>query len=264
MKAIIPIAGLGTRLLPFSKVIPKAMLPVHDRPSIQWIVEELVDAGVEDIIIVYSKGQEMVKDYFDEQTWYDEELRNRDKHDHADQLESIRKLANFHFVEQEAQLGDGHAILQAEAIVNEEPSIVIFGDCLYHGDDMIKKCIQHYRDHGRSIIAVQDVDPQETHHYGIVEPKTDADYIIESMVEKPRPEEAPSTKAIIGRYLLSPGIWKHLKNLHSGSGEARLIDALQALQNEEEIHHLIFTGTWLDTGSLEGLHRANLHYKSHF
>lgn len=261
MKAIIPIAGLGTRLLPFSKVIPKAMLPVHDRPALQWIVEELVEAGIDDIIIVYSKGQEMVRDYFTEHNWYDEELRNRDKHEHADELENIRNLASFHFVEQDQQLGDGHAILQAAELIQGEPSIVVFGDCLYDSDGMIKKCIQHYQDHQASIIALQAVKADETHHYGIVAHQDGHDFIVDQMVEKPLPEEAPSRNAIIGRYILSPGIWKHLHQLHSGSGEARLIDAFQALQQEEDIHALLMDGTWLDTGTLEGLHRAHDYFR---
>jgi UTP--glucose-1-phosphate uridylyltransferase len=268
-RAIIPIAGLGTRLLPLSKVIPKAMLPVHNKPSVQWIVEELNDAGINEIIFVTSKGQDMVKEYFTEHNWYDEELKRREHHDHANHLEKIRNLAKFHFVEQAEQLGDGHAVLQAKHLLEEdEPILVIFGDCLYHGKKVIKNFVQHYDNHKKSLIAVQEIDPEETHHYGIVGFNNSEEAIshqplaISHLVEKPQAADAPSNKAIIGRYLLSPSIWKHLENNHANSGEARLIDAFQALQKEEDIHALLLDGTWLDTGSHEGLQRASDFFRS--
>lgn len=233
------------------------MLPVHNKPSVQWIVEELNDAGVNEIIFITSKGQEMVKEYFTEHSWYDEELKKREHHDHAEHLEKIRNLAKFHFVEQAEQLGDGHAILQAKELIgDDEATIVIFGDCLYKGDNMIKNFVQHYDEHGKSLIAVQEIHPEETHQYGIVAHREGDDFVIDRLVEKPAPAEAPSKKAIIGRYILSPGIWKHLENMHSSSGEARLIDAFQALQKDEDIHALLLDGTWLDTGTHEGLQRA--------
>jgi len=268
MKAIIPIAGLGTRLLPFSKVIPKAMLPVHDRPCVQWLVEELNEAGVDEIIFITSKGQEMVEEFFSKKSWYDEELHNRGKSDHAEHLKKIRDLAKFHFVEQSEQLGDGHAVLQARHLIDEdEPAIVIFGDCLYHGENMIKKFVQHYEDHGKSIIAIQEVPKEEASKYGVISHKPESKHIIDLMIEKPETSHQilankQPALAIIGRYLLSPKIWKHLEKLHSGSGEARLIDALEALQNEEDIHGLLLEGTWLDTGTLEGLQKATEHFKN--
>jgi len=206
----------------------------------------------------------MVEEYFSKNTWYDEELRQREKHDHADQLENIRKLATFHFVKQDEQLGDGHAILQAKHLINEnEPTLVIFGDCLYHGDKIIEKLSKHYDEHGNSIIAVQEIHPEETHQYGIVGHKEGHDFIVDTLIEKPSPGEAPSSNAIIGRYILSPKAWKHLEKLHSESGEARLIDALKTLKEEEDVHALLFDGTWLDTGTLEGLQKAGEHLKKH-
>lgn len=265
MKAVIPIAGLGTRLLPFTKVIPKAMLPVHDRPCVQWIVEELNEAGVNDIIFVYSKGQEMVRDYFSEKTWYDFELHSRGHHHHVENLEKIRSLARFEFVEQKEQLGDGHAILQAKSLIPKNESfLVLFGDCLYHGDDVIGKLKSTYEQEKKTVLAVQTIDPKEAHHYGIV--STDADGKIKTMIEKPNPiqtQDFGSPKAIIGRYLLTPSIWPHLEQHHSASGEIRLIDALKELQTEEAVYAVEMTGAWLDTGTLEGMQKATEYLKKH-
>ncbi|MDF2379757.1 MAG: sugar phosphate nucleotidyltransferase [Candidatus Gracilibacteria bacterium] len=258
MKCIIPIAGLGTRLLPFSKVIPKSMLPVHDKPCVQWIVEELEAAGIRDIIFVYSKGQELVEEYFSEHSWYDDELLKRGKHKEAEYLKKIRNLATFHFVRQEEQKGDGHAILQAKELFDDEESfLVIFGDCLYTGENAIERIIQLNKKVERTIVAVQEINPNDVSHYGIIEPHEEIDdFIINTFVEKPTPEEAPSNLAIIGRYLLTKNIWKYLEKENSGSGEIRLIDALNLMHKDEEIHGTKLNGTWLDTGTLEGLQRA--------
>lgn len=260
MKAVIPIAGMGTRLLPFTKVIPKAMLPVHDRPCVQWIVEELNEAGVNDIIFVYSKGQEMVKEYFSEKTWYDFELQERGHHGHAERLEKIRALARFEFVEQKEQLGDGHAILQAQtSIPADEPFLVIFGDCLYHGDDAIGKMKELYEKTNSTVLAVQAIAPELASQYGIV--TTDETGKIETMVEKPKDVASNNPKAIIGRYLLTPAIWSHLEKHHSDSGEIRLIDSLKELMEQEPVYGIELKGKWLDTGTLDGMQRAGDHLK---
>lgn len=261
MIAIIPIAGLGTRCLPFSKVIPKAMLPVSDKPCVQWIVEELSQAGIKDIIFVYSKGQEMVKEYFSEKTWYDEELEQRGLQQQAEELSNVRNLARFQFVEQQEQLGDGHAILQAKKLVPpNEPFLVIFGDSLYSGDQVISKLIQQGEEKNQCIVAVQEIPPELTNQYGIIE--FGKNNTIQSMIEKPESEKSPSNLAMIGRYFLTTTIWSHLEKQYSASGEVRLIDALQSLQAEEEISGLQLKGTWLDTGTLEGIKNANSEFKA--
>lgn len=264
MRAVIPIAGLGTRLLPFSKVIPKAMLPVHNKPCVQWIVEELNEAGIEDIIFVYSKGQEIVKEYFSEKTWYDHELDNRGHNHHVEHLEKIRNLAKFHFVEQQEQLGDGHAVLQARKLIPEnEPFLVFFGDCLYSGENVVEKLQKKYEETKNCVLATQEVQPEEAHLYGIT--TADANGKIETMIEKPEPSHLSHMKgqmsALIGRYLLTPSIWSHLEQHHSSSGEIRLIDALKELQTEEDIYQVQLKGTWLDTGTLEGIQKATEHFK---
>ena len=238
------------------------MLPVHDRPALQWIVEELTDAGVTEIIFVTSQGQDMVEHYFTKECWYDQALKDREKHEHADYLHKVRSLAKFHFVTQEEQLGDGHAILQAQHLINDdEPVIVVFGDCLYHGDNVIEKLKKHYDKHGKSIIALQEIEPEHSHQYGIVAHQEGNTSLVGIMIEKPPAAEAPSNQAIIGRYLLSPSVWKQLSKQSSSSGEIRLIDAFQELQKEEDIHALLMEGHWLDTGTLEGLQHAGEHLK---
>lgn len=269
LKAIIPIAGLGTRLLPFTKVIPKAMLPVHDKPCVQWIVEELSEAGIEEIIFVYSKGQEMIKEYFAVETWYDRELLKRGKTEGAALLKNVRSLATFHFVEQKEQLGDGHAVLQARSLIPaNEAFLVFFGDCLYSGENVIKKLQAKHEQSQKNIIALQEINPELASQYGIV--TTNDDGKIESMIEKPaalpvrtsRDLSLPLPHAIIGRYLLTPSIWPHLEKNHSNSGEIRLIDALKELQSEEDVYGVKLNGTWLDTGTFEGIQHASEYLKT--
>lgn len=265
LRAVIPIAGLGTRLLPFTKVIPKAMLPVYDKPCVQWIVEELSEAGVKDIIFVYSKGQEMVKEYFAEKTWYDEELKKRGKTEGAKKLQEVRELATFHFVEQKEQLGDGHAVLQARNLIPaDEAFLVFFGDCLYNGENVIEELKTQYEQTKSCVLATQEVKLEEAQLYGII--TTDSDGKIKTMIEKPTPVQtqdlASQPHAIIGRYLLTPTIWSHLEQHHSSSGEIRLIDALRELQSEEDVYGVQLKGAWLDTGTFEGIQKASTHYKS--
>ncbi|GEM_PF-686232 len=298
---VIPIAGLGTRLLPLTKVIPKAMLPVAGKPCVQWIVEEvarsrvrsggglrsgtrseglrnrnfadfaklsveesaspleeLSTAGIKDIIFVYSKGQEMVREYFAEKTWYEEELMKRGKIEEAKQLEAIRNLATFHFVEQDRQMGDGHAILQAKKLIGDEPFLVIFGDCLYRGDEVVEKLKKAHHENKNCVIAVQQIASEEAKNFGIAEISNNT---ITSLIEKPDPKNyklKAKSSAIIGRYLLTASIWKHLEKKYSDSGEIRLIDALQSLLNEEEITAVEMKGKWLDTGTREGLEKATI------
>jgi len=248
-------------------VIPKAMLPVHNKPCVQWIVEELNEAGIKEIIFVYSKGQEMIKEYFAEETWYDQELLNRGKTEGATLLKRVRNLATFHFVEQKEQLGDGHAVLQARSIIPaNEAFLVFFGDCLYSGDNMIEKLKTTYEETKKNVLALQEVAPNQAHLYGIA--NLDQAGKIESMIEKPSPNsELPTPNshpplALIGRYLLTPSIWSHLEQHHSFSGEIRLIDALKELQTEEEIYGVKLEGTWLDTGTFEGMQQATEYYRN--
>lgn len=245
------------------------MLPVHNKPCVQWIVEELSEAGINEIIFVYSKGQEMVKEYFTEKTWYDHQLGNRGHDHHVEHLEKIRNLAQFHFVEQHEQLGDGHAVLQARKLIPEnEPFLVFFGDCLYSGENVVGKLQEKYEETNHCILATQEINPEEAHLYGIV--TADESGKIETMIEKPSPEFVQTRfiasqslpQAIIGRYLLSPTIWPHLEQHHAASGEIRLIDALKELQADEAVYEVQLNGTWLDTGTLEGIQKATEYVKN--
>lgn len=241
------------------------MLPVAGKPCVQWIVEELSAAGIQDIIFVTSKGQDMVQEYFAKKTWYEEELLRRGKMKEAQELETIRNLATFHFVEQDRQMGDGHAILQAKKLIpSDEPFLVIFGDCLYKNDKVIQKLQQAHKEKKSCVIAVQQIPSKEAKNYGIAEISNGT---ITSLIEKPSLEAMSracrgAPFAIIGRYLLAPSIWKHLEKKHSESGEVRLIDALQSLLKEEEITAVEMKGQWLDTGTLGGIKKAEKYLSS--
>jgi UTP--glucose-1-phosphate uridylyltransferase len=273
-KAVIPIAGLGTRMLPLTKVVPKALLPVWNKPVIHWIMEELVASGIEEVIFVYSRGQEMVKNYFGSIEWLEAELKERGKDKQLQELLDLQRLAKFSFVEQKEQLGDGHAVLQAKDFVGEEPFLVVFGDCLWQsidpsvavpaisplgrGEDynsVTGHMLRFFENHLGSIVGLSRVSEEEVYKYGIVE--LDEGGVVERMVEKPEIGSTESDLAIVGRYVFTSDIWSHLEKGIAESGEKRLIDALLALQKDgDAVYGLELEGRWLDCGSVEGLYSA--------
>lgn len=234
------------------------MLPVAGKPCVQWTIEELVEAGIKDIIFVYSKGQEMVKEYFAEKTWYDKELIKRGKEEEEKTLKAVRDLANFSFVEQKGPLGDGHAILQAKKFIKKnEPFLVVFGDCLYAEDQVTEKLQNVFQQTKTCAVAVQMIPLEKASQFGVVTKKSELlgqGFFIQTMIEKPT--KTLSNLAIIGRYLLTPSIWEHLEKGLNHSGEIRLIDALRSLQKKEPVAGVIMKGKWLDTGTLEGIKEA--------
>jgi UTP--glucose-1-phosphate uridylyltransferase len=256
-KAIIPIAGLGTRMLPLTKVVPKALLPVWNKPVIHWIVEELVESGIEEIVIVYSKGQEMVKDYFGSIEWLEEKLKKRGKDEKLQELFDLQGLAKFCFVEQKDQLGDGHAVLQVKDLMGDEPFVVVFGDCLWNSRQssvVSRQLIDFSRDKGGCCVGLSKVGKGDVDKYGIVE--LDNQSRVKNMVEKPEVGFLDSNLAIVGRYVLTSSIWEHLEKGMAESGEERLIDALESLRKDSPMYGLELDGTWLDVGSVEGLWKA--------
>jgi len=251
-KAIIPVAGLGTRFLPATKAQPKEMLSLVDKPVIQYIVEDAVAAGIEQIIFVTSQTKRAIEDHFDHNFELETRLREKGKLKELAEVEHISELASFAYIRQKNPLGDGHAILMAKDFVGEEPCLVLFGDVVVQSKvPCVKQMLEVYDHYQDSVIAVQRVPKKEISKYGIVAgrqlgPRT---YEVSELVEKPKPEDAPSDLAIIGRYIITPEIFRALERAKpSVGGEIRLIDAFRAIKGQRSIYAYDFEGSWYDCG----------------
>jgi UTP--glucose-1-phosphate uridylyltransferase len=258
-KAVLPVAGVGTRFMPATKVVPKELLPIVDKPVIQFIVEEAVRSGIEEIIFVISKGKELIKEHFSHQPKIEEFLLKKGKTATLDKIKSIHKMAKFTYVYQDHPHGDGHAILCAEKEIGNEPFLVLFGDDIIKNDvPAEKQLIDNYR--GDPIIAIETVAKKDVHLYGIIKPgahKGDL-YEVKSMVEKPSPAEAPSRLGIIGKFACPPEVLTALKNTKGGKdGEIRLVDALSDMLKTRKVWALRMKGKRFDTGKPEGMVAAN-------
>lgn len=264
-KAVIPVAGLGTRFLPATKAIPKEMLTIVDRPTIQYIVEEVVSSGVEQVIFVTSEGKSAIENHFDYNFQLDNVLRQKNKTKLSRELESISNLIDIVSVRQKKPLGLGHAIWTARNVIGNEPFMVCLGDDLVLSDiPCAKQMLDLFHDVGESIVAVQRVPSDETHQYGIVEgEKNDRSrtFKVARMVEKPAPGTTDSDLAIIGRYILMPEIFDILSRTTPGhGGEIQLTDALLALANQRKMYAYEFLGTRYDAGDKFGYLKAILAY----
>ncbi len=264
-KAVIPVAGLGTRFLPATKAIPKEMLTIVDRPTIQYIVEEVVSSGVEQVIFVTSEGKSAIENHFDYNFQLDNVLRQKNKTKLSEELESISNLIDIVSVRQKKPLGLGHAIWTARHVVGNEPFMVCLGDDLVLSDiPCAKQMLDLFHDVGESIVAVQRVPSDDTHQYGIVEGEKNnrsRTLKITRMVEKPAPGTTDSDLAIIGRYILMPEIFDILSRTTPGhGGEIQLTDALLALANQREMYAYEFLGTRYDAGDKFGYLKAILAY----
>jgi UTP--glucose-1-phosphate uridylyltransferase len=255
-KAIIPAAGLGTRFLPATKAMPKEMLPIVDTPTIQYIVEEAVRSGIEDIIIVTGKGKRAIEDHFDYAVELEQNLLSKDK---LDVLESVRKsseMADIHYIRQKEPKGLGHAVWSARKFIGDEPFAVLLGDDIVVSDiPATKQLMNVYEETGSSVVGVKTVPREETSRYGIVDPVSQDDrcYEVGNFVEKPAVEEAPSNLAIMGRYILTPEIFNILENQETGAGgEIQLTDAIQQLNKLEKVFAYDFEGTRYDVGDKLG------------
>ncbi|MCL2458690.1 MAG: UTP--glucose-1-phosphate uridylyltransferase GalU [Desulfobulbus sp.] len=260
-KAVIPVAGLGTRFLPATKSIPKEMLTIVDRPTIQYIVEEAVASGIEEIILVTSAGKSAIENHFDYDFQLDTVLRDRNKVQMREELTNISNLIDIISVRQKEPLGLGHAIWMARNVVGDEPFMVLLGDDLVMSKvACCKQMIQLYEQVGESIVAVQRVPMEETHQYGIVEGSAtehERTFKIDRMVEKPAPGTCNSDMAIIGRYLLMPDIFEFLEKTTPGhGGEIQLTDALLALSNRRGMYAYEFNGKRYDAGDKLGYLKA--------
>ena len=263
-KAVIPAAGLGTRFLPATKAMPKEMLPILDKPTIQYIVEEAARAGIEDIIIVTGKHKRAIEDHFDNQMELENNLREKGKDELLEKVQHSTQLANIFYVRQREQKGLGHAIWTARQFIGNEPFAVLLGDDIVESDNpAIKQLMDVYDETDKSVIGVQTVPESETHRYGIVKPeKQDGRlYEVEKFVEKPAPGTAPSNLAIMGRYVLKPEIFDYLSTQDKGSGgEIQLTDAIERLNQDEQVYAYDFEGHRYDVGEKTGFVKTTIAY----
>ncbi|ANZ32498.1 UTP--glucose-1-phosphate uridylyltransferase GalU [Staphylococcus carnosus] len=263
-KAVIPAAGLGTRFLPATKAMPKEMLPILDKPTIQYIVEEAARAGIEDIIIVTGKHKRAIEDHFDNQMELESNLREKGKDELLEKVQHSTQLANIFYVRQREQKGLGHAIWTARQFIGNEPFAVLLGDDIVESDNpAIKQLMDVYDETNKSVIGVQTVPESETHRYGIVKPeKQDGRlYEVEKFVEKPAPGTAPSNLAIMGRYVLKPEIFDYLSTQDKGSGgEIQLTDAIERLNQDDQVYAYDFEGHRYDVGEKTGFVKTTIAY----
>lgn len=263
-KAIIPAAGYGTRFLPATKAMPKEMIPIVDKPTIQFIVEEAIASGIEDILIITGKLKRPIEDHFDSNPELEENLRAKGKADLLELVEETTGL-NLYFARQAYPLGLGHAVLQAKAFVGNEPFVIMLGDdVMVDEEPLTKQLIDSYEKTHASNIAVMQVPHEETSSYGIIDPEAEAGeglYNVRKFVEKPDPEDAPSDLAIIGRYLLTPEIFDILEHLEPGKGgEIQLTDAIDILNKTQRVFAKQFKGERYDVGDKFGFLKTTIQY----
>jgi UTP--glucose-1-phosphate uridylyltransferase len=263
-KAIIPAAGLGTRFLPATKAMPKEMLPIVDKPTIQYIVEEAVASGIEDIIIVTGKGKRAIEDHFDNSFELEQNLFEKGKFELLDEVQKPSKMVDIHYIRQKEAKGLGHAIWCARKFIGNEPFAVLLGDDIVQAEKpCLKQMIEQYDRYTSSIIGVQTVLPDEVSRYGIVDGREIHNrlFSVNNLVEKPKKEDAPSNIAIMGRYILSPKIFEILENQKPGAGgEIQLTDAIAELNQAEAVYAYDFEGVRYDVGEKIGFIKTQLEF----
>lgn len=263
-KAVIPAAGLGTRFLPATKAIAKEMLPIVDKPTIQFIVEEAIASGIEDILVVTGKSKRPIEDHFDSNIELELNLSTKGKKKLLELVEETTGI-NLHFIRQKRPLGLGHAVLQAKAFVGNEPFVVMLGDdIMVDKTPLTKQLINNYEKTTASTLAVMKVNHEDTSKYGIINPNREIEsglYDVINFVEKPTPKESPSDLAIIGRYLLRPEIFEILEKQTPGAGnEIQLTDAIDSLNKIQRVFAHEFKGKRYDVGDKLGMVQANIEY----
>lgn len=266
-KAVIPAAGFGTRFLPATKAMAKEMLPIVDKPTIQFIVEEAIESGIEDILIVTGKSKRPIEDHFDSNVELETNLRDKGKDDLLKLVQETTGI-RIHFVRQSYPLGLGHAVLQAKAFVGDEPFVVMLGDDLMVDEvPLTRQLIEGYEKTYASTIAVMEVPHEETSKYGIIDPDNQLEeglLNVRRFVEKPKPEDAPSNYAIIGRYLLTPEIFEILEKQEVGAGgEIQLTDAIDTLNKTQRVFAKNFKGQRFDVGDKFGFLATSITYGLH-
>jgi len=264
-KAVFPVAGMGTRFLPATKASPKEMLPIVDKPLIQYAVEEAVAAGITDLIFITGRSKRSIPDHFDKAYELEAEL---EAHGKTKLLELVRGILPSHvnciYIRQSEALGLGHAVLCAKPVVQNEPFAVILADDLIDAEPpVMKQMVDLYDYYQCSLLGVQNVAREETSQYGIVAatPLSNGLHKVSSIVEKPRPEDAPSTLGVVGRYILTPRIFHHIENIQPGAGgEIQLTDAIASLLQEQQVQAYEFKGVRYDCGSKLGYLKATVEY----
>jgi UTP--glucose-1-phosphate uridylyltransferase len=259
-KAVIPAAGFGTRLLPITKAKPKEMLTVVGKPIIQYVIEDLADANVNNILIITGKGKSAIENHFDRNFELEYKLENSGKEELLNSIRKIDNLANIFYTRQKEQKGLGDAIYCGKEFVGKEYFLAMVGDTIYSGN-VVKKMLEVYDKYKCSVIVLERVPKELVHKYGVISGKEIEDGIfeIDDLVEKPKPDEAPSNLIITGAYLLSPKIFKHLENTKAGKGgEIQLTDAMKSLLSEEKIVGIEVNYKRYDIGDIEGWLKANV------
>lgn len=263
-KAIIPAAGLGTRFLPATKAQPKEMLPIVDKPTIQYIVEEAVAAGIEDIIIVTGRTKKAIEDHFDKSVELELELEKKQNKELLEIARSVSQIANLYYIRQKEPKGLGHAVLTAKTFIGDEPFAVLLGDDVIDSETpAIKQMMDVYEKYGSTVLGVQTVKREDTNKYGIVDgiQLENRVYEVKNMVEKPPVEQAPSNVAVLGRYIISPDIFKYLETQEVGAGgEIQLTDALNRLAKDEKVYAYDFIGRRYDVGNKMGFLQATVEF----
>ncbi|MGX4598556.1 UTP--glucose-1-phosphate uridylyltransferase GalU [Faecalimicrobium sp. JNUCC 81] len=263
-KAIIPAAGLGTRFLPATKSQPKEMLPIVDKPTLQYIIEEAINSGIEEILIITGRNKKSIEDHFDKSVELELELEQKGKTEMLDMVRDISNMVNIHYIRQKEPKGLGHAIHCAKSFIGDEPFAVLLGDDIVDNETpCLKQLINAYDEYKTSILGVQEVAKEDTCKYGILDVKhiEDRVYKVKDMVEKPAVEEAPSNVAILGRYIITPAIFDILENQEPGKGgEIQLTDALKTLGKQEAIYAYNFEGRRYDVGDKLGFLEATIDF----
>ena len=263
-KAIIPAAGLGTRFLPATKSQPKEMLPIVDKPTLQYIIEEAIESGIEEILIVTGRSKKSIEDHFDRSVELELELEQKGKKEMLKMVQDISNMVNIHYIRQKEPKGLGHAIHCAKSFIGNEPFAVLLGDDIVDAKTpCLKQLINAYDEYKTSVLGVQKVAVEDTDKYGILDVKhiEDRVYKVKDMVEKPNVEDAPSNIAILGRYIITPEIFEILENQAPGKGgEVQLTDALKTLSKKEAMYAYEFEGRRYDVGDKLGFLEATVDF----
>ncbi len=263
-KVIIPVAGLGTRFLPATKAQPKEMLPIIDKPVIQYLVEEAVKSGITDVIFVTGRGKRAIEDHFDYSPELESSLLQENKREIFQEIRAISEMANFVYVRQKEPRGDGDAVLCASHLINDKPVAVLFGDDIVDNRiPCLSQMIKVFEKYGDVVVALDEVPRQETKHYGVVEAVKISDriYEIKNIIEKPDPKKAPSNLIIVGKYILTPELFRELKKIRpSKTKELRIADGLKNLLKKQPIYGYKFEGKRYDCGSKIGYLKATVDF----